>query len=253
MERRPWVRDFAPVAAAFALCPLVAALAPDDPAGAIERARGLIGAERALGAFVEPAVHAWAAGLPWLMTAAGAAYIVLHVPALIGALAWAYLCHPAAFPRLRTAFLLAHGLTVAGWLLLPTAPPRLLPDAGFADTLSATWGQSTAAQAGWLQSQYAALPSGHVAFALIAGGAVALLARRPAVRAAGALYPVLMVALILVTANHYWLDAAAAVAVVAVAVATATALHRAPRAARARRRLRPLGAGPRARASGRAG
>ena len=48
---------------------------------------------------------------------------------------------------------------------------------------------------------------GHVAFALTAGGAVALLARHRAARVAGALYPALVVALILVTANHYWLDA----------------------------------------------
>ena len=224
MEQRPWVRDFAPIVATFALCPLVA-IAGADRIAATERARDLVEAEQALGAFVEPGIHAWGSAHPWLMTLAGAAYIALHVPVLIGALAWVYLLHPAAFPRLRTAFLAAQALTVAGWVLLPTAPPRLVGGLGFEDTLASLWGARAEAGASWLQSPLAAMPSGHVVFALIAGGAVVMLARRGSVRVLGALYPVAVVAMTVITANHFWLDAFGAMVVVAVAVAFARAAH----------------------------
>lgn len=224
----PWVRDFAPVVGTFALCPLVALVGRADRVAAIARGRDVADAEQALDAFAEPAIHAWAIAHGWIMTLAGTAYIVLHVPVLLGVLAWVYLARPASFPRLRTTFLAAQTLTVAGWLLVPTAPPRLLGEDGFTDTLSALWGRSTAEQAGWLQSPYAAMPSGHVVFALLAGGAVLVLARRRVARAAGALYPMLVVAVTLVTANHFWLDALGAAVVVVASCAVALLQHRAP-------------------------
>lgn len=229
MEPRPWVRDFAPVAASFALCPLVALAGGADRAAAIARAEAVADAEQALGAFAEPALHGWAAGHPWILAIAGTAYIVLHVPLLLAALAWVYLAHPASFGRLRTAFLAAQTLTVAGWLLAPTAPPRLLDGHGFTDTLSAQWGRSAAEQAGWLQSPYAAMPSGHVVFALLAGGALLLLARGRAARVAGAMYPISVIGVTIVTANHFWLDALGAVIVVVLSCAIALPLHRTPR------------------------
>lgn len=229
MEPRPWVRDFAPIVASFAACPLVALAGDDAAAGAVERGRELADTERAVGLFVEPALHAWASGQDVLMSVAGFAYLALHVPLLVGALAWVYLLHPAAFAPVRTLFLATQALTVAGWVLFPTAPPRLLGDPGFADTLVALWGPGAARQSTWLQSAYAAMPSGHVAFALVAGGAVAVLARRPVVRLAGGLYPLAVTGLTLVTANHLWLDAAGAVVVVAIAGAVTFAVGRTPR------------------------
>ena len=220
------MRDFAPVAATFALCPLVAVAGADDRDAALRSASALAEAEASLGAFFEPAAYTWAAAHPWLLTTAGVAYIVLHVPVLLGVLAWVYLARPDSFPRLRTAFLAAQTLTVVGWLLVPTAPPRMLERLGFGDTLSELWGPATAEQATWLQSQYAAMPSGHVVFALLAGGAVAVLARPLALRLAGAAYPLLVVAMTIVTANHFWLDAAGAVAVVAMACSVALVVHR---------------------------
>ena len=232
MEPRPWVRDFAPVAGTFLACPLVALLASDVATGAVARGRDLADAERAAGLFVEPTLHAWAAGHETLMAVAGFAYLTLHVPVMISVLAWVYLLRPAAFAPLRTVFLAAQALTVAGWVALPTAPPRLIGDPGFSDTLRELWGPATAEQTTWVQSAYAAMPSGHVAFALMAGGAVLLLARQPVARALGGAYPVGMVLLTVVTANHFWLDAVGAMMVVAVAAGVALAVHRVPRGSR---------------------
>lgn len=100
---------------------------------------------------------------------------------------------------------------------------------GAADGLA---GAADAERVAWLQSPYAAMPSGHVAFALLAGTLVVLVARRPALRLLGALYPPLICAVTLVTANHFWLDAAGAVALCVGVGGVALAVHRGPAAPR---------------------
>jgi hypothetical protein len=145
-------------------------------------------------------------------------YVWVHLPATIGALVWAWLERPGAFPAARNVFVVAQALTVVGYLLAPTAPPRLVGDLGFADTLQGFWGAGAVGAAHTVQSPYAAIPSGHVVFALVAGGVVVALARPLAVRVLGAVYPVLVVTVTLVTANHFWLDALAANVVVLLAV-----------------------------------
>ena len=166
---------------------------------------------------MEPALHTWATERPTLLAAALVFYVWAHLPATIGALVWAWLERPRAFPVARNVFLVAQAVTVVGYLLAPTAPPRLVGELGFADTLQGFWGAGAAGAAHTVQSPYAAMPSGHVVFALVAGGVLVALARPLAVRVAGALYPVLVVAVTLVTANHFWLDALAAALVVLLA------------------------------------
>ena len=196
-------RDAALVALAFAVCPLVALTAPDDPSAALARGRELLRAEQQLGLWVEPALHGWAVGVPGLMAAVMAFYVWVHVPATVGALVWAWLERPEHFGRLRNAFLATQAVVVVGYLALPTAPPRLLGLPGLSDPL----GAEASALAATVQSPYAAFPSGHMAFALVAGGVVATLAGPRWVRALGALYPLVVLAVIVLSANHFWLDA----------------------------------------------
>jgi hypothetical protein len=210
---RTAARDAMPVAAALALCPLAAALAPRDPSAPVARAEAIAAFERRLGVFVEPAAHGWLADRASLLTVACLVYVWAHLPMAIGPLVWAWLERPAAFAAARDTFVLAQVLTVAGYLLLPTAPPRLLGDLGFRDTLAGVWGTGAADASHLVQSPYAALPSGHVVFALVAGGTVAALARPLAVRALAVLYPALVVAITVATANHFLADALAAVVV----------------------------------------
>jgi hypothetical protein len=217
------------VLAALALCPLVALLAPLLRGEALARGSAVAHLERALGVFPEPALHAWAAGRPLLLHAAWGFYVFVHLPAVIGALVWAWLERPHAYRRARRTFVLAQVLTVAGYLALPSAPPQYVPAAG--GTIPPGRLPGAEGVAHLLQSPWAALPSGHVVFATIAAGIVVALARPPLVRALAALYPLLVIAVTLITANHFWIDAAAGVAVAAVAGVLAPAPRRLPRTA----------------------
>jgi len=131
----------------------------------------------------------------------GFLYLWGHVPATVGALVWARLEHPRAFPLARDAFLATQVVVVAGYLLVPTAPPRML----FSDE------RATGGMVDLIQSPYAALPSGHVAFAVVTAGIVGSLAPWWWVRAVVVVYTLLVTAVVLVTANHFWVDAVAGV------------------------------------------
>jgi hypothetical protein len=123
-------REVALLLGALALCPLAALAIGSDAAGPLARAEAIAGFERSLGLFVEPAVHGWAAGLGWLMTAAGVFYVWAHVPVAGWALIWTWYLRRDAYPVVRNAFLAAQVLLVAVYVAVPTAPPRLLPARG---------------------------------------------------------------------------------------------------------------------------
>lgn len=156
------------------------------------------------------------------MTGAGVFYVWAHVPVAGWALIWTWYLRRDAYPAVRDAFVAAQVLLVAVYVTLPTAPPRLLPGEGFTDTLTGLWGREMADSAHLLQSPFAAMPSGHVAFALLAGATFAVLGDRRWLRMFGWAYPPVVVAVTIVTANHFWLDAAGAVAVAALSVRLAT-------------------------------
>jgi membrane-associated phospholipid phosphatase len=209
-----------PVVLALSLCPLAAVLTP-APAAPLERMTDLIDAERSLGLLFEPAVHRWAVAHPPLQALGDLAYVGVHLPVTLGVLAWVWRRRPRAFPLVRDTFVATQILCVLGYLALPTAPPRML--AGLHDGDAAVSGFDRI-----FQSPYAAMPSGHVAFALVVASAVAVLARARAVRALALLYPAAVLAEIVATGNHLWLDAAGGA--LAAALGFALALTRTARA-----------------------
>lgn len=227
MRRAP--RDLLLLLGALALCPMAAFIIGHDPSGPLRRAEALVDAERALGLHPEPAMHRWTLGHPALMTLAGLIYVFAHIGVAGWALVWTWCLRRDAFARVRDTFLWTQVLTVSLYVSIPTAPPRLLPGAGYHDTFTGLWGREVADSAHLLQSPFAAMPSGHVAFALVAGGTFALLGDQRWLRAFGWLYPPLILLVTVVAGHHLWLDAAGAAVVVAVAARLAGA-HRSQRA-----------------------
>jgi membrane-associated phospholipid phosphatase len=117
-------------------------------------------------------------------------------------------------------FLVAMTLALAGYLVYPTAPPRFLPEWGFTDTVAAFVGEGASDSASVLYNPFAAVPSMHVAFALMIAVPAFMLVRNPLLKAFWAIYPALVTFVVMATANHFWMDAALG-AVVAAASASA--------------------------------
>jgi hypothetical protein len=213
---------------------------------AVANAERVVALERAVGLDVESALQAAVLPVDWLVVLANWVYVFGHWPILIGVLGWLAVRHPLRFVELRGALLLSGAVGMLVFAVLPVAPPRLLDQGDLAVMVDTVLEHSRAyrvLQPPAFTNQYAAVPSLHVGWDLLAGIAIATTARRRWVRALGALLPVLMVLAVIVTANHYVLDAVAG-AVLAV-VSLAAVRHRAlRRAASAARTWSGLPAGP---------
>ena len=71
------------------------------------------------------------------------------------------------------------------------------------------------------------MPSGHVAFAVMVAAGLWMTSRRALIRGATLAYPVLVVTVVMATANHFWLDAVAGALAAVAGLGAATALRRA--------------------------
>ena len=135
---------------------------------------------------------------------------------------WLYLRRNHHYYFVRNMLFAAMGIALIGYMLFPTAPPRMLTDLGFTDTLEkfASVNHDSGAVIS-LSNPFAAVPSVHTCFSLIIGTTCFFLVRRRALRVAWLFYPALIVFSIVATANHFWLDAilGAAVAFLALGIA----------------------------------
>jgi membrane-associated phospholipid phosphatase len=210
---RGWVdalRQVSLFAAAYFAYMLVRGLADGSANAAFAHARDLIALERTLHLFIEPSVQAWASGSHFLMGLASWLYVNAQGSVTITALLYLYVRHNRNFYFVRNMFMIAMAIALVGYTVFPTAPPRFMPEWGFIDTVSDFTPVNvshTSASMSSLFNPYAAVPSMHVAFALMIGSSLALLVRRRAVRVLWLLYPLVMTFVIVVTANHFIVDA----------------------------------------------
>ena len=97
----------------------------------------IINLERLLHVFVEPSIQAWVAEQHWLMDIADWTYLNAHYFVTLGALVFIYLRRNDSFYFVRNMFMIAMAIALVGYALYPTAPPRLMPEWGFTDSISA--------------------------------------------------------------------------------------------------------------------
>ncbi|MEA2194564.1 MAG: hypothetical protein QOG42_998 [Solirubrobacteraceae bacterium] len=202
------VRQLVLFGGAYMLYRLVRGLADSRTTVAFQHARELISTERALHFFVEPSIQAWAQGSHLLMEAANGLYITAQSSVLIGALLYLYMFHNRSFYFVRNMVMVSMAVALVGYIVFPTAPPRFLPEWGFFDSVADFTGvPATTASVNALFNPYAAIPSMHVAFALMLGWPLARLARHRAVRAFWLCYPFIITFVTVATANHFLADA----------------------------------------------
>lgn len=173
--------------------------------------------ERALHLPSEAAVQA-AVGSAWLFKAANVYYVSVHFPVTIAFLIWMYITRPRAEYRWARNLLMTLTFTaVVLQIAFPMAPPRMFPEWGFVDTMTAFGPSAYDGSAAGLANQFAAMPSLHAGWAVL----IAVVLRRigPSWLARlGAAHAVLTIAVITVTANHWFLDSVVAVSLLAVAL-----------------------------------
>jgi hypothetical protein len=204
------LRQLSLFATAYFAYRLTRGLVEGDANAAFAHARSLISIERGLHVFVEPSIQAWASGSHFVMVLASWLYVNAQGSITIAALLYLYLRHNRNFYFVRNMFMISMAIALIGYTFFPTAPPRFMPEWGFIDTVSDFTPVNlshTSASMSTLFNPYAAVPSMHVAFALMIGWPLALLARSSVVRVLWVVYPFVMTFVIVVTANHFILDA----------------------------------------------
>jgi hypothetical protein len=172
--------------------------------------------EERLGLEVEPAVQRALLRYPRLVHGLNVGYALFNVTLTVGWLVALYRRRDPGYHRFRSACLLAYAGAQPAFLVFPTAPPRVLD--GFVDTLSEVSGVDIEHR---LLVRFfnpvAALPSLHVAFAVLTGAAIAERVGSPVAKGAAYSYAPLVSLVVLGTGNHYAADAVAGAALGAAA------------------------------------
>jgi hypothetical protein len=214
------------VLALYGLYELARSLVVGDAREAVDHARELVALERSTGMFVEERVQDAAHTLPGLIDLLNGSYLTLHLAVTVAVLLWLHRRRPDAFPLVRTTLVVASGLALVGYLLYPTAPPRLA-GIGIADTVSGGHIDLNSGLVSSLYNPYAAVPSMHVGYALVVGASVVRYGRRPALRfLLGVPYPLFVLFVVVATGNHFLVDALAGASVTVLATSFALLFSR---------------------------
>jgi len=203
----------------LAVYQLVRGLADRNPPRAFDNGLHVIGIERNAHALIELTLQRIVDGSQVLATLASWTYWNSEFTVLGLALLWVYLRRNEAFVRFRNTILLANVIGLVGYVLLPTAPPRMFPDLGFADTLADFGGLNHGSGLVEVVSNpYAAMPSLHAADALIVGLVLFAVCRTRVFKGLWLLWPVWVWFSVMATGNHFWLDVVAGVLVAVIAL-----------------------------------
>jgi hypothetical protein len=218
-------------------------LMPPAPRDAVANALRIVNFESVHGFFVEPdlyrygqhghtfmGVHLSSAVIVGL---ANNIYAFFHIGVPVIVAAWVYFRRRDHFGLLRNVLIVAGLVTLVGYFAFPVAPPRLTTGLTFHGHLLAFHDTMPYPKNAVLlngrplgYNPYAAMPSLHIAWATIVAGTVVLLARNPIVRALALFYPAVMTLAIVMTANHYIMDALGGVLTALLSLPVAYAMTR---------------------------
>ncbi|HET6964280.1 MAG TPA: phosphatase PAP2 family protein, partial [Acidimicrobiales bacterium] len=213
--RSHWWREVLIIAAFYGLYTLVRDLRGDKPvsvAQAFTNARRVIHLERWVGLFHEAGLQQDVLSQRWLIRLCDDFYGSLHFIVTIFVLVLLFFWFPTRYRGWRNTLAITTGAALIGFYYFPLMPPRLLPPGyHFVDTLKVVGGlwNFSSGPITDVSNQYAAMPSLHTAWATWSACAIATVVRPVWAKVLVFLYPCFTVFAIVVTANHYYLDAIA--------------------------------------------
>ena len=179
-----------------------------DRAGeAMVRGFNVITLEQRLHLYHELEMQSWIIGHYWMIKTMNWIYFWGHMPLVIIVAVWLYVWHRKAYFVTRNAFLASGAIGVVIYWAFPVAPPRLIPFAGFIDTMAAFDKVGYNAQeARAFVNPFAAIPSLHFGWSMLLGVVVAWVSRKPWAYVFGIVWPVAMFFAVVMTGNHFILD-----------------------------------------------
>ncbi len=199
-RRAPFLLEAAILAALYAMWVLAGEWSTTGTAGAVRRAHWIIHAEHDLLLPSERNVQDVILGHPLLVQAANLYYDTMHFTMMFVFLLWLFVRHRDRYRPVRATMAWT---TLACLIvqLLPVAPPRMIP--GFVDT-ALLYNQSVYSN-GLAADQLSAMPSVHVAWAMVIGY-YTLTISTSRWRWSAAAHAAITVFVVVATANHWWLD-----------------------------------------------
>jgi hypothetical protein len=209
-------REFVLLAVMLWLYKYVRFLMKDRTTAAFENARRILDWERWLGLAFEAPMQRLVLPYREVVVGLNRYYVSFHFIGTVVFLVWAFVRSIDDYRKLRRVLVVVTLLALAIHVAFPLAPPRMMP--GFVDTM-ARFGPNPYNSAGVesFANQYAAMPSLHVGWSLIVAYGVIRIARAP-YRWLILVHPIMTMAAVTLTANHYWLDGAVAAVLVGWAV-----------------------------------
>jgi len=183
-----------------------------------KNARRVVRLERRLSLDVEPRIQKLFLRRPRTLAVLNVSYVTLNVVLTVGWLMVLFRRRDPEFHRLRRAAALSLVGACPVFLFFPCAPPRTLDD--YVDTVNEVLDMDSGLVV-YVYNPIAAMPSIHLAFAVVTAAGLRQTARSPLVRALGVVYPAAVLGTVVATANHYVLDGIAGSALAAVALRVA--------------------------------
>ena len=206
MEWMPFGQELAIVVSAYFLYFGVRGLTQGGVSAAADHAWDIVSFERRVGLLREADLQSLVVGHRWAVNVVNWIYIWGHWPVIVVTAIWLYLHNPAMYRRTRDAFILSGAIGLVCFAFYPVAPPRLI-DAGLVDTVTLHSHAYRVLQPPALVNQYAAMPSLHFGWNLLIGFMIFRCTVHPVAKAFGAALPALMLSAVILTGNHFILDA----------------------------------------------
>ncbi len=238
-----WWREILIVIVVDVVYETVRNLSAGQPAKAYENALLIIDWQRNFGMWHEQAMQNFALNYTPLIVFANYFYGSVYIAATLFTLAFLYSKFPDDYSLFRNTLAIGTLCGLVGFALFPLMPPRLLDDTvllqganvghwfGFVDTrveFPTFWSFNDETMKA-ISNQFAAMPSLHCGWAF--WGLIALLPRVKSrwAKTLVVLYPIMTVYVVVITGNHYVLDAVAGFLLFTVAYLIARKFTRAGR------------------------
>ncbi|HUP71786.1 MAG TPA: phosphatase PAP2 family protein [Acidimicrobiales bacterium] len=212
--------EVAQLAALLLLYKLVRYWSRDQFSAAVQNAQHVIKFQRSLPVPNEVDLTQISMRWPGFVRFLNQYYVIAHFTGIALFLVWMYVRRPDAYRVCRRTLIWMTAIGMVLHVIYPLAPPRMFPEFGFIDTGRLFGPRAYGNQGAFdgVSNQIAAMPSLHFGWAVLVGWGTVKFARSKW-RWIVVAHPILTLLAIIITANHYWLDAFVALVIFAVCMA----------------------------------